>query len=375
MAKKKMPVTATKAATATLPIISTKPEKVLSKAQTQFNRLVIQIDQLKTQISGLEAEFSTLRVRLSKEVLPLMSDYQKKRKDFVLKLDEVYDGGALKKGELKSLSRHIAELSFQLYQELEEEDEVLKGLHEKHADVSIEESQSMASEAYQEVFKDIFGIDLDIKEMEDNPAEYWEKKQEEWSADRAKRKKTAKQLQKEEQLAAEEKLLVKDARTVYTTLVKEIHPDKEQDEDARLWKTQLMQKVTQAYQSKDLYELLKLQIEYKLTSDEWLDDALEDQLERYNTLLQRQVAELRNEKQNLTHGPNARLYFDFFGSNDKVSAAKFNRQVATLRHSVKMLDEQMRIAADPAILREYLKEVKRMHKKQDSFDNLLGFGF
>lgn len=67
-----------------------------------------------------------------------------------------------------------------------------------------------------------------------------------------------KQQEKREQVA---KMAEQSLKTVYLKIAAMIHPDREPDEAKKLEKTELLQKVNEAYAGQDLFYLLKLQLQ------------------------------------------------------------------------------------------------------------------
>ena len=70
-----------------------------------------------------------------------------------------------------------------------------------------------------------------------------------------------------------------------------MHPDREQDADEKLRKTEAMQGLNTAYQNKDLLSLLKLH-NRTMQSDPVAETLAEDTLREYNALLKAQLKSL-----------------------------------------------------------------------------------
>ena len=112
---------------------------------------------------------------------------------------------------------------------------------------------------------------------------------------RGKRKKTAKQLEKEARQQAEEAQLGKSIQAVYRQLVTALHPDREQDTVEQGRKTELMKQVTVAYGKKDLLQLLELQLAVEQIDQSKLNTIAADRLKYYNRILQDQYEQLLRE--------------------------------------------------------------------------------
>jgi uncharacterized protein (DUF2164 family) len=84
-------------------------------------------------------------------------------------------------------------------------------------------------------------------------------------------------------------------REVYRKLASALHPDRETEVAERNRKTQLMQRVNQAYERNDLLALLGLQIEIEQIDAEHLAQVSDARLGHYNRVLKEQLAQLRAE--------------------------------------------------------------------------------
>jgi hypothetical protein len=118
--------------------------------------------------------------------------------------------------------------------------------------------------------------------------------------------KSKKELLKEDKARQLEALQSKGIGSIYRRLVKELHPDLEQDPKKRQEKDLLMKRLTVAYENRDLMALLALE-------SEWLghqerDDAFnEETLKVYNSLLKEQIVDLEKQLKLVPMNPR---YFD-----------------------------------------------------------------
>lgn len=71
----------------------------------------------------------------------------------------------------------------------------------------------------------------------------------------------AKLKRQQDKQAQAQKMAEQSLKTVYLKITAIIHPDREQDEVKKLEKTEMLQQANQAYENKDLFYLLKLQIQ------------------------------------------------------------------------------------------------------------------
>jgi chemotaxis protein histidine kinase CheA len=286
-------------------------KEVLSKRQKEFNRLTKKIEQLEKVLTAFREGKDRLHHLVSKEMNPLYQQMNAMKAEIVRSMDVIFTDKIFKKGDKKKLSYLITDLSFDLIGEDGYED--LKSIFNKHSEVdydainaeveleAAEMAKNMAShfgmhfeededistkEKFQErIFEKLFEMDEESKEQERIKDEK-----------KAQRPKTQKQLEKEEKQKNEENRLTKSVRAIYMDLVKAFHPDREKDESEKLRKTEVMQRVTQAYNENNLMALLKLQMELDRIDQSHLESLADEQLIYYNKILKQQADELEYEK-------------------------------------------------------------------------------
>lgn len=352
----------------------------LSKVQLEFNSLAKEIEKIKLEIEDFEAEFTKASVKVAKDIIPLTEVLHQKLRGYILALDDAAQQYELKKGEQQTLERHIHEIAWVFYStgaQLGEPDEEIKAIHDKYSPDAADDIIKDEMEDRQAMFKSMFGLDIDIEKMKD--PEYMAEMEEQVNnrakqmADEApQRKKTKKQLEAEAKEEELKQLEAKDARSVYTSLAKLLHPDLEQDEQERLRKTEMMKRVTQAYTNNDFFELLKLQLEYNMAHPEHLAGLAEAQLNRYISMLKKQKQELEEQKYSIRQRIGGSMQKLFTWTN-KFSAQKFSQELRILRENVASCENDIAVARNPALLRERLKQIKKEQKQEDQFGNLFYF--
>jgi hypothetical protein len=91
------------------------------------------------------------------------------------------------------------------------------------------------------------------------------------------------------------------AKGIYRSLARELHPDKTRDEEERLRRTDLMQRITRAWQDRDLGALLKLL--HAHGSDDARAQAMDEStLQACLQGLEQTLADLQRRVKNLRHG-------------------------------------------------------------------------
>ena len=346
---------------------------LLTKAQKEFNRLPKRIGKLEKDVHDFREAATRLRQRVQAEYRPLQARHNEERARLVRQLDRAHDTYKLTKGERGKIADLIGNGCADL---VERGHPDLAPIIDKYAPPATPEEDAEAdrltAEAMKRLFTLRFGIefepdaDVSTKEkfqayvdqkMAAQEAEY-EAQEQAQAARRAQRKKSPKQLAAEAQKQAEEKNITKAVRTMYLDLVKALHPDREPDEAERARKTELLQKVTAAYEANELLTLLRLQLELQRIDQSHLETLAEDQLRYYNKLLREQAQELDDtlyeeqmQLQSFTGKPS------YYLPTPAAMDYDFKLQTAQLEQKIRQLAaEVLAFEHDPAALKAFLKE-------------------
>ena len=366
-------------------IITQKSAKDLSKLQKQFNANVKKINELKQRLADDTEQIKTIVTRIQTEVIPFEKKHNEKIVELVYVFDKHHDDTFFKKKEKEKMADFILNHCHDLIHAGFDD---LKAVHDKYADDSFDEmdaeSDDTASEMLKDMMKNMFGIevddDVDVSDphkLQEYMAQKMDEKAEEAKeaaeARKANKKKTDKQLEKEAKLKEEAKNISKAARSIYTDLVKAFHPDRELDEAEKLRKTEIMKKVTQAYEDDDLFELLRLKIELQGTDIESLTMA-DEQLKYYNKILKEQVNELENNLWQLRIGASGPMgmmgggmdLFQKFGGDVKQMKAKFTREINRMKKGIQALETEILSLTPRENMRRYLKN----YEIEEDFDEM-----
>jgi len=376
-----------------IPVISASTDKKLSKLQKQFNYRIKRIKSLKKKIDTLKQTNDVYFQRYAQEIFPVEDKIIDARVAFVKTLDKQYQDKYFRQVEKLAIKEIIEEESFNLAHEFGV-DEMIE-LHDRYADESyeevIEDSKALEEAFAKSFIENMFDVELDeVGDLEDQ--DNFEKLQEEvrqqledrekaYQEQRKTRKKSKKQQEqaeaKENKLKEEAKNLSKTSRAIYMELVKELHPDKEPDEAEKKRKTEIMTKVTEAYNKNDFFELLKLQIEYKEGSSQ-VQSLQNDQLKYYNTLLQDQVRELQQEEYLLSYPapPLDQVFFNMSAAKTvlkdqfKLGIVKTEMELREIEGNCKYIEKKANLRK---FLREYIEQQNEMNDEEDDFLDALFF--
>ncbi len=354
--------------------IQTKVGKELSKLQKQFNTYSRKVEKLKKELHETQQVLTKARQKVAEVLVPLERKKYDAKADILWVLDRQHDSGGLKKRDREALAEFIVEQAHPLIERFGKEE--LKPLIEKHEKKSFEEFDQELNQKTGESMKqmfEMFGIDLDedadisdmntFKEAFQRKAEADQARSEERQANR---KKSEKQLAKEEKLRQEAHNITKTVQAVYRQLVKEFHPDLEPDSTEKERKTRIMQRITEAYENDDLFELLRLQLEYNQKDSGDFALLPDEQLKYYNKLLKEQVNELENELwglQSSDHPFQPSFYQQFCFPPERLDA-NIKREAAQLKKQVKAMEEEKKAFEHPENIKLFLKDYRQMQKQQ-----------
>ncbi|UYZ63712.1 J domain-containing protein [Hymenobacter weizhouensis] len=165
----------------------------------------------------------------------------------------------------------------------------------------------------------------------------------------ARRKTKAQRAQEVAEQAArqEQELLLSNTKALYRQLARLHHPDLARDPAAQQQKTTLMQRITEAYETDDLYTLLQLLAESGPASP--TDDTV---LARYTLALERQQTKLKQQLNELKFGDNG-----FMGTSGKKREQEIRQLKRHLRAETEYLTQVLHAVQDPAGLRQLLREL------------------
>lgn len=347
-----------------MPQITVNDKSQLSKLQRRFNNTIQKINALKNKLAARQAVLEQARARMESELRPLILKIVESRVELVKLLDRSYNLAVFKKREKDKIAYLIEDISFQLIENYGVEEVI--ALHDKYAPATHAEVVAQEEEAAKEITANMFrmfGVEVDaddfddVEQLQSKMQQQLEEEDQERVQQRAGQKKTKAQLAKEEKMKTEMQNISKASRRVYTNLVKLLHPDKEQDEEVKVWKEEAMKQVTQAYEKDDFFELLRLQMAYIAEHEKQIDQLPEDQLKYYLKLLQEQYQELEEQEYLFNIGPDAGFYFQY-GGTPKQMDQKFGTAKNDLKKELKQLKQDLQHLEEPAYLRAFLKEVR-----------------
>lgn len=339
-------------------------DKPLNKKQKEFNQLSETIETLHHQLAELRDAYDEMFRRMPSELDPLVREYQGYRAEMVKLWDRNHEAEHFRKAYQTKLEYLIIEAAYELISHYGFTD--LKPLFNKYSAVDIEilleeerlretsiiQDPAFLLESANEPIAEVSFHDLSEADQQRIKAE--------------RREQRAEQRIRE----ASEARTTRSVRSVYMELVKSFHPDRESDEAQKLHKTEIMQRITEAYQENNLLGLLKLQMELEQIDRSQLGTLGKNQLGYYNKILREQVEELDQQKTAVQKQISGICGLPYQHANSKVTViARFNGNINELKVSIKDIRQILKHWAVPSQLKAYLKTYQIPRQPGDGSDD------
>jgi len=363
-----------------LQIIKSK-KQLLSKNQKTFNKLIKKIETLEKQLVQTKELAFELTIAYSKEILPVEKKLGKVYFEFVFFLDSYVQKLKLTKKQSADFDKHMIDL-FNTALTYVEPDEQQEALFDKYSDISYKETLEIDKldlfEHFRDYMEDEMGIEVDEPDFditnEEEARKYaeklkdkFEKKNLEDEEKELNKKKTKKQIEQEQKQKLEDELSTKSLRSIYISLAKLLHPDTETDVQLKSEKTELMKKVTVAYDQKDLATLLKLEMEWVHHTSENLQELTDEKLKLYNKALSEQVDELNQEIYQVKMNPAYTNIVELLNSNSEYAHVLLNDQKEELIEEIECIKKNMNVFQKQPVQKKVL--MKYLKDASESFDN------
>jgi hypothetical protein len=139
-------------------------------------------------------------------------------------------------------------------------------------------------------------------------------------------------------------------------LVRHFHPDKEQDEQLRAEKTEVMKQITTAYEADDHLQLLELQLSLLTGRDNAVLNFDKAQLRYFNQTLQRQLFELQQEYYFASPEGNGNPYAMLFAHDRARMLDNIERFVRHLNQATKGMRSNARIIQTEAVFKAFVRD-------------------
>ena len=284
----------------------------LTKEQQTFNKLTEKIHKLQEKKISQNDQLEKLLQKYTDMVSPLEAISIDHKVNLVFLIDEKANLQKLP----KKLNHEVIEIIIGLMDEISMSrapDEKFSELYEKYNGSSededmededeffTEEDIEISAEMFSNMIHNMTGKKVDPKIfLKDNPTmdQLQEKFQEylsDFEAGKKEQKKTKKQIEREEVEKEKNKLKGQSLRSVYVGLAKILHPDTETDPYVKAEKEEYMKRVTNAYEEKNLSDLLNLELQWVSSHTDSLANTPDETLKYFIMLLRDQVHEIEKE--------------------------------------------------------------------------------
>jgi hypothetical protein len=278
------------------------PTTTANRRKLEFDKKLKQIESDELKLKSLEQELLRLQIRIATESRPIVEEFCELRVENLNRLKLFLSDSFFKKKEKRQIIHLMTELAIGL-----------QGVGDSRAEAFLE------SEASEEE---------DYENEEFNSHQY----------------KPAAPSEKQ----AEGKLEIK---SLFRQLAKIFHPDKEPLEHLKEEKTDIMKKITAAYENQDLYGLLKLEKEHLGPRD-----FSEHKIELYIKHINDRLKEVKYFENTLKkHGPLATVYRFLFSRKPNIQEFNIRNELAKIEEEVVKEKALQNLFWDRSSLRYYLK--------------------
>ena len=364
--------------------------ETLSKDQKTFNRLTARIENLHREIEQQRTLLNDLLEEYGKRFRPVQRDYAQKQLQlahFISASADRYRYGKRQIEDVRAVILDLCDQAFALYEPDEKTITMYDQWSESTYEEEIEEQMQDVKEMFTEQMREVFGVDVDLSDLDDSPegfARFMSEFESNWQnveppqEKRKPRKKTAKQIEKELREQKEAEVRKKTVRSIYLSLAKVLHPDAIADPDERMNREEFMKEVTAAYKQNDLSTLLKLELEWVSTDEGGLKELPDVKLRVYIQSLKEQISELEHVKEELMYDPRY-VHVQAFASHGKKRAfSVITTQTEELQRAVDDLEELLSTwsestpkAAIMAMVHDYVADLKARNEFENVFASLV----
>lgn len=356
--------------------IKIKSRNSLTKNQRLFNSYATRIENLESEIIQQQKKYDQRITTFEKIVKPLLIEYFNEVFEQVKILDSMTKRFKFTKPMMNNLAK-LNTFFLNIIGELFNKTDEFFEIYRKYSDIilkKIEEERLKEWKKTAKILEVITGKKVDNDLNDPHFREFMEE-DEGWGLDdiiddfynnflnedpeEKPRKKSKKQLEAEEILKNYEALKQKSLRSIYIGLAKVLHPDKETDENLKDFKDDLMKKVTNAYNEKDLATLLKLELEFTKKQTAHFNDLDEQTLEIYIQYFKDRVKELENDRDRMMfENPSYQPIIDIIDLPDHIFKRELDnrkKSIEMLRNNFQIINEKLKTAPNREQIMIYVK--------------------
>ncbi|MDZ4726407.1 MAG: hypothetical protein SH817_09630 [Leptospira sp.] len=287
-----------------------------TKAQKEFNDALGKHKETQNKVKEAEALFTLVNERYLKDVIPEIEKQKSMIKKRYTLMFEILteEKCSLSVTQREFIRRYLMESAYEL---LSEDNAFYLGLIEV-LETKAEKQERLGNKRRAEAqIKQKFGVDIDLDELNQTEFDSEEERQahdekfrefrekfEEYRnnhyekfgrEDRSQeRKKSKAQIEKEKKISEAEKMISLDINSLFKSLTKLIHPDKELDPVLREKKSQIMRNLSGARDNMNIAEILEIKMQVdELIPDNQTEVSFNDKtIKRFVSIIKTKIKEL-----------------------------------------------------------------------------------
>ena len=352
----------------------------LSKLQKSFNKQIEQLEKIRAELEAWEAAGVAYQAKFAGELAPLLTTEKLLQRQLALALDRCSCQKGLSRAEQSMLAEMVVDLCEHLLEF--EDDAELKALYHTHSGIDYDVEEAAELQRMKDLFEDMTGVDLggagDIdspeallrhaeEQMRQQAAEA-EAAQQAREQGRRQRKKSTKQSAREEQARLDAEQITQSLREIYRKLMSALHPDREPDADERERKTALVQRANQAYEQRNLLQLLELQLEVEHIDQNTVSRLDDARLGHYNAILKEQLAELRLERMRVEMDFRARFGIDIATRLRPETALRhLAKDIVLAQQNQRYIKQMLTLLTDVKAVKYWLKGLRQQQREMGDF--------
>lgn len=352
------------------------PNQALSPEQRKFNQLLRKIELARAELLAWQQALPLFEAAHAQRVRPLWDRLYDQQSAVLHLLHGLLQQPGWSRKQRRTLREVVCGLAAQLIDNERSDDArvaELKALHDRWAETDFDTENRLAMAEMKEMFEAISGLDLGEQafESEEELMQHAQAQMREHAAREEpepppRRRKVSAAQQRREQ---EEAQASRSLREVYRQLVGALHPDRAADEQDRMRRTALMQRVNQANEARDILALFALQLEIEQVDAAHVARATAERARHYNRLLAEQLAQIQAEVQ----ACQARLCMDhqldpYRRWQPQKLGAIIEGEVADLRRALAEAERDLKQLADPAGIKRWLARMARQIEEDEFGD-------
>lgn len=339
--------------------------------QERFRFLIRQIEQAQLARADCEARLLKFRQEHTAKIQPLRAEFTGVCRAQVRALDALLDQSGWSRAERSTLREMVCE-NVEALLSVHGADAELQALFDKHSEIDYETIKRAELDRLKEHAKDITGVELGDHDAIHTEDDLVQRVYEQMKAAQDAQEEVSRQRKPRgtpDRVIGAAQLAKQSLREIYRKLASLVHPDREPDPQRRANKTALMQKINQAYATKDLLSLFQIQMQLEHIDADHLAKLSAQRLKQYNKLLAEQLSTIKSAIRELETG----WCMDFglertSNLNPQYLRQFIVRQARRLRAEITREQQFLKILASKTGMRRWLKQRDRYTRDDDDDD-------